>query len=407
MALPWCPLPRALLTSPRARMLSLDAVGALFVAWSLADDTGTVQPALDCTAIDALVFVAAQHAREAAGTDEAHTRAIDAVNDLLDGGLIVAEGDALRLDGWVHLDGAPQPRPSAPPPPAGDAPTDAPRAPGRPRKAAPMTPAERKRRERFEARVGGFAGVPPGVTWERWCHENSVTKTPVGCHENSAAVTKTHAVGHENSVTKTPAAPRASSPEDQKQMENKGEGESGTRGTRHEPPSARHENSVTKTPPSFRDIPRCPTVESADPFDADVTLDEMRKASGGRFSSAATSMQMQSFGVIARELIARGHASPDALVKAAGHAPHVAWICRLPGPLTVQRLCADEGRVLIELLTGCATCAECGGDPLASGVIDVAARTGDPALDELEAKRAEWQRKYDEQQAARAAKGGA
>ena len=129
----------------------------------------------------------------------------------------------------------------------------------------------------------------------------------------------------------------------------------------------------------------------------------MRAASGGRFSSAATSTQMQAFGVIARELIARGHATPDALVKAAGHAQHVAWICRLPGPLTVQRLCADEGRVLIELLTGCTTCAECGGDPLASGVIDVAAKTGDPHLDAIEAARAEWQRKYDEQQAARGA----
>lgn len=41
-------------------------------------------------------------------------------------------------------------------------------------------------------------------------------------------------------------------------------------------------------------------------------------------------------------------------------------------------------------------------DPARSGVLSLS--SGDPALDELEAKRAEWQRKYDEQQAARAAK---
>ena len=76
--LPWCPLPRALLTSPRARMLSLDAVGALFVAWSLSGDDSVVAPPRDCTAVEALVFVVAQHARESGDFDrEARTRAAE------------------------------------------------------------------------------------------------------------------------------------------------------------------------------------------------------------------------------------------------------------------------------------------------------------------------------------------
>jgi hypothetical protein len=403
MTLPWCPLPRALLTSPRARMLPLDAVGALLVAWSLSDDDGTIAPARDRTAVEALVFVVAQHARESGDFDgEAHAHAADSVAELLDSGLIVEDGDALRLDGWVFLDGAPLPRPA---PVGSSSPLpgpDSPRRPGRPRKGAEIVDgAERKRRTRFEAREGSFRDVPAGVTYEEW----TAAKLPDDRRETPPR----NSASPRNSAAKlrreTPVEGRASDPEDQKDAEKKdGEGDSGARDRRETPPR----NSAAKLPDDRRETPaRCGTVERVTPLDPDVTLDRMRGASGGRFSSAATSMQMQSFGVIARELIARGHATPDALVKAAGHAPHVAWICRLPGPLTVQRLCADEGRVLIELLTGCATCAECGGDPLASGVIDVAAKTGDPALDELEAKRAEWQRKYDEQQAARAAKGAA
>ena len=396
--LPWCPLPRALLTSPRARMLSLDAVGALFVAWSLSGDDSTVAPPRDCTAVEALVFVVAQHARESGDFDsEAHTRAADAVAELLDGGLIVEDGDALRLDGWVFLDGAPAPRPA--PSPTHSPGPESPRRPGRPRKgAAPVDGAERKRRTRFEAREGSFRDVPEGVTYEEW--------TAAKLDEDRRETPPRNSDSPRNSAAKlrreTPVEGRASDPEDQKDAEKKdGEGDSGAPARRETPPR----NSAAKLPDDRRETPpRCGTVERLTPLDPDVTLDQMRAASAGRFSSAATSTQMQSFGVIARELITRGHATPDALVKAAGHAPHVAWITRLPGPLTVQRLCADEGRVLIELLTGCATCAECGGDPLASGVIDVAAKAGDPHLDAIEAARAEWQRKYDEKQAAKIAK---
>ena len=410
VTLPWCPMPRALLATPRARMLSLEAVGALMVAWSLSDDGGTIQPAADVTARDALVFVVAQHARESGVLDgETHTHAELAVGELVDGGLLIVDGDALCVDGWVYLDGAPPPRPLIERPAATSVPP-APRTPGRPRSAAPMSAAERQERRRFDRRERGFRNVPQGVTYEQWRAENVVTKTPArghgnsnAGHGNSNAGHENPRVGHGNSVTKTPAEGRASGSEDQKDTENKGEGESGTR-----PPG--HGNSVTETtlvtetpPTSFRDQPRCPTVESA-PFDTDVVLDDMRKASAGRSSSAAVSTQMQAFATLARELIARGHATVPALVKAAGHASHVPWITRLPGPLTVQRLCADEGRVLVELLSGATACAACGGDPLASGVFDVPAPAiGDPVLDDIEAKRAEWQRKYDEKHAARAA----
>ena len=399
MTLPWCPLPRALLTNPRARMLSLDAVGALLVAWSLSDDGGMVAPPRDCTAVDALVFVVVQHARESGDFDgEAHTRATDAVAELLDGGLIVEDGDALRLDGWVFLDGAPAPRTVVAPAVDHGPGPESPRRPGRPRKGSePIDGAERKRRTRFEAREGSFRDVPAGVTYEEW--------TAAKLAEDRRETPPRNPTPPRNSAAKlrreTPVEGRASDPEDQKDAEKKdGEGDSGARDRRETPPR----NSAAKLPDDRRETPpRCGTVERITPLDPDVTLDQMRAASAGRFSSAATTMQMQAFGVIARELIARGHATPDALVRAASHAPHVAWICRLPGPLTVQRLCADEGRVLIELLTGCAACAECGGDPLASGVIDVATKTGDPHADAIEAARAEWQRKYDEQQAARAA----
>ena len=61
MTKPWYPQPRDLLTRPRARMLSLEAVGALLIAWSLSDDDGTIQPDADATARELLVFAVAQH----------------------------------------------------------------------------------------------------------------------------------------------------------------------------------------------------------------------------------------------------------------------------------------------------------------------------------------------------------
>ena len=167
-----------------------------------------------------------------------------------------------------------------------------------------------------------------------------------------------------------------------------GGGGAGAGGRREPPPrnSDSPRNSAAKL--------RCGTVEEAAAFETDVVLDRMRAASGGRFSSAAVSTQMTAFGVLARELIARGHATPDGLVRAAGHAPHVPWICKLPGPLTVQRLCADDGRVLVELLTGSEGCLACGGNPLASGVFDApAADSDDPGAAIRDAAWAEWERK--------------
>lgn len=345
MTLPWLPLPRRLLTNARARMLSLDAVGALMLAWTLADDAGVIRPAADVTAREALVFVVVQHARESAdpAVAPASERAVDAVDELLEGGLLIAEGDALRLDGWVALAGAPAPD---------EAPARIVRKPGRPRKEAPMSPAERKRVERFNNRERGYRDVPTGVTWAQWCAEHPVTETRRRGHENPGP-------GHENPVTKTPDAPRASGPEEKNTAEKKAEGDSGAPARGHENPGGSFRD---QPPEGFRDQPRCPTVE-APPFAVDVLLDRMRAASAGRFSPAAVSTQMRNFGELARELIARGHATPDALVRAAGHAPHVAWVRKLSSPLTVQRLCAEEGRVLVELLAGAEACAACGGAP--------------------------------------------
>lgn len=392
MALPWCPMPRTLLTSPRARMLSLDAVGALFVAWSLSDDAGEIAPALDCDAREALVFVVAQHARESTDGGDSHTHAVDAVTELVDGGLLIVDGDALRLAGWVYLDGAPQPRPSIPPPPARDAPPDGPRRPGRPRKGAePIDGTESKRRTRFERREGSFRDVPEGVTYEEW----TAGKLPADRRETPPGNSPTPGNSAGKLRRETPAGGRASDPEDQKDAEKKtGEGDSGAPARRETSPGNPPTLAGKLTDVRRETLARCPTVESTDPLDADVVLDQMRAASGGRFSSAAVSTQMQAFGALARELIARGHATPDALVRAAGHAPHVGWITRLPGPLTVQRLCADEGRVLVELLTGAATCATCGGDPLASGVFEAPEPAAPPMAYDVEEKRAEWRRQY-------------
>ena len=372
MTLPWSKMPRALRGDWRLTQRSPEAVAAFFLAWLAADDDGMIPPAGSTPAVEAL---AAQLSTHRPGDPLGW--AVEAVTECLDAGLLESldDGDALRVVDW--LDAPAQPSQEPQPSPEGDRPPAAKRAPGRPRSDNATTASERKRRERFEARLYGFRHVPAGVTWEQWKAANAVTKTRGGCHENSAAVTKTQGDCHENSVTKTPVEGRASDPEDQKDAEKKGDGDSGTR------PHC-HENSVTKTPTvtktqgwSFRDNPRCPTVESASPFDADEALSRMGSASGGRLSPAATATQVQAFGAIARELIARGHATPDGLVSAAAHAPHVQWIVRLGAPLTVQRLCADEGRVLVELITGAAACKACGGDPLQSGTFTVPA----PAVD--------------------------
>jgi len=378
MTLPWCPLPRALLTSPRARMLSLEAVGALFVAWSLSDDAGEITPPLDCDAREALVFVVAQHARESADGDESRTHAVGAVAELVDGGLLIVEGDALRLAGWVRLDGAPQPRPSAPPPPADDAPTDGPRRPGRPRKgAAPIDGTERKRRTRFEAREGSFRDVPEGVTYEEW--------TAAKLADDRRETPPRNSPPPRNSAAKlrreTPVEGRASDPEDQKDAENKGEGASGAREHGRETPPRNSAADAAKLPDDRRETPpRCGTVEEPGALDTLDVLDRMRRASGDRLATNLhTAPVAAAFGAIARDLIAREVTTVDGLVKAAAHAQHDRWVSQ-QGKLPLARLLKDDGRILLDLIAGSTTCADCGGDPLVSGVIALDDDSnGDPA----------------------------
>lgn len=366
MTLPWSKMPRALRGDWRLTQRSPEAIAAFFLAWLAADDDGSIGPAGSTPAVEAL---AAQLSTHRPGDPLGW--AVEAVAECLDAGLLESldDGDALRVVDW--LDAPAQPSQGPQPSPEGDRPAAEKRAPGRPRSASPMSASERQQHKRFVKRLYGFRDVPADVTWEQWKAANPVTETPAGCHGNSAAVTKTPADCHGNSVTKTPVEGRASGPEDQKDAENKGD--SGARPARVTKTPAVTETLSRKPDESFRDSPRCPTVESASPFDADVMLGRMGTASGGRLSPAALATQMQAFGAIARELIARGHVTAEGLVKAAAHAPHVPWIVRLGAPLTVQRLCADEGRVLVELISGSSACKACGGDPLASGVIEIPA----------------------------------
>ena len=397
MTLPWSKMPRALRGDWRLTQRSPEAVAAFFLAWLAADDDGTVGPAGSTPAVEAL---AAQLSRHRPGAPLGW--AVEAVTECLDAGLLESldDGDALRVVDW--LDAPAQPSPEPQPSPEGDRPPAAKRAPGRPRSAAPLTPAERQERRRFDRRERGFRDVPAGVTWEQWREANPVTKTPSRGHENSGAGHENHNPGHENPGHENPTSPRASGPEDQKETRNIGERESGTRASGHENPGHEnpgHENPGHENPAvSFRDQPRCPTVETLAPFDADAVLSRMGAASGGHLSPAALATQMQAFGAIARELIARGHTTLDGLVSAAAHAPHVPWIVRLGAPMTVQRLCADEGRVLVELITGASTCKACGGNPLAadphaSGTFTVPRRAPEePAEDWVDRAAAEYRR---------------
>ena len=368
MTLPWSKMPRALRGDWRLTQRTPEAVAAFFLAWLAADDDGAIAPAGSTPAVEAL---AAQLSTHRPGDPLGW--AVEAVTECLDAGLLESldEGEALRVVDWVDAPAMPAPEPS--PSPEGDRHAAEKRAPGRPRSATALSPSERQERRRFEKRLHGFRDVPPGMTWEQWRATNPVTETPAACHGNSAAVTETQGACHGNPVTETPVEGRASDPEDQKETRNKAERESGTR-------AGCHENSVTKTPAvtkttasSFRDNARCPTVESASPFEADAVLDRMGRASAGRLAPMATTPQMVAFGALARDLIARGHATVDGLVKAAGHAPHVPWLARDTKPLTVERLCATDGKILVELITGAATCKACGGDPLASGTFTVPA----------------------------------
>ena len=362
MTLPWSKMPRALRGDWRLTQRSPEAIAAFFLAWLAADDDGSIGPAGSTPAVEAL---AAQLSTHRPGDPLGW--AVEAVTECLDAGLLESldDGDALRVVDWLDAPAMPAPEPTTSP--EGDRPAAEKRAPGRPRSASPMTPAERQERRRFDRRERGFRDVPAGVTWEQWREANLVTKTPASGHENYGAGHENPPSGHENSGHENSPSPHASGPEDQKETRNKAERESGTRAAGHENPGHGNSTGHENPPSSFRDQPRCSTVELVSPFDADEVLSRMGKTSGGRIAAMATTPQMVAFGALARDLISRGHATVDGLVKAAGHAPHVPWIARDTKPLTVERLCDAGGKILVELITGAATCKDCGGDPMQSG----------------------------------------
>ena len=378
MTLPWSKLPRSLRGDWRLTQRSPEALAAFFLAWLAADDGGTVGPAGATRAVDALASQLSTHR-----PGDPLGWAVEAVRECFDAGLLESldDGDALRVVDWLDAPAAPQ-EPTAGP--TGTRPASGPRAPGRPRKADAMSPADRKRRERFDSRAGSFRDVPAGVTWEQWRAENPVTETPAVGHGNPAAVTKTPVVchgnsghGHGNSVTKTLVGGRASGPEDQKDTRNTEQSASGAREPGHGNSVTETPATVTETPAGFRDQPpavSCSTVENLGAFDALDLLDRMRRASGDRLATNLhTATTAAQFAEIARDLIVRKVTTLDGFAAAAAHAAHDPWVSA-QGKLPLARLLAADGKILLDLIAGSSACARCGSDPVASGVFLAPAR---------------------------------
>lgn len=394
MTLPWSKLPRYLAGDPRLTLLSPEAACAYLAARLLADDYGS----LWCVGNrDAVGTLAAVIARQRPG-DPAWARR--AVYECVAAGLLdlCDEGAAMRVVDWL-ADGAPQ---AAGPAAPAERPGDAKRAPGRPRKgAAPMTARERRVRSAFTHREWAeFRGVPESVTWEQWAAEHPATRarllrTPNETRERNPSAANETPDGANETHERNPLGSRAVS-ETSEASGTQRDGE--TRG-KSESPDARGGERNPRTKPAnetraANETPRATlgTVEEVAPLDVDVLLREMGTASAGRIAAASTTPHMREFGAVARDLIAHGHATPAALVKAAGHAAHVPWIRAQRHPLTVERLYAAGGKILVELLTGATACADCGGAPLASPAADGGDDSGDPAW--LVAKQAEYRRTH-------------
>lgn len=92
---------RYLLAMPRGRMLSLEGVGALLLAWSIADDDGVIRDVGSTSAIEALSFIISQHAAQTGRLDGSAVDASAFVDELVSFGLAVRDRADIHLCGWA------------------------------------------------------------------------------------------------------------------------------------------------------------------------------------------------------------------------------------------------------------------------------------------------------------------
>lgn len=372
MTLPWSKLPRSLAGDPRFTLLSPEGSCAYLAARVLADDRGALWCVGDRDAVGTLAAIIAPKR----GGDPAWARA--AVEECVEAPLLEVgnDGASLRVIDWLD---APDTAPS--PVAAVDRRGTPARRPGRPAKgAAPMPPRERKVRFLFEKRLlVAFREVGPEVTWEAWAAQHpdeaaellrpkneTRERNPSGGNETKGTGTKPgNETRERNSAGGRAVSGTSGSSETQRDGETRGKSESpdARGGERNPGTKLGNETHAAGTKPS---VVSCTDAEHATPFAADEVLSRMSIASGQRIAALGSTTHVGAFAALARDLMARGQVDVPRLVQAGAHAAHVPWIQRLTKPLTVERLTVDGGKTLVELLTGAAACAACGGAPLAA-----------------------------------------
>lgn len=367
MPLPWRKLP-ALAGDPRLELLSADGCCVVLRAWMVADDEGRLPSAGAVPPFEALVQVLARVLPEA--------RARAAIADAIRLGFF--SDDAHLLD-WIgaRAPTAEDDEDSAPAVPdlASSAPPTPRRGRGRPLTgAAPMTPAERKQKERFELRVGSFRDVPVGVTWEAWRSQRAaaaVTETSDAGHETPAAVTKGRhenpddvtKTGHENASRKTAtgrAGSEPSEPSGNSEEKNRTEkdADSDARAASRKPVTKiGHENGEGghENPSRHESPPRLPSEEHLSSFDADDLLGRLTLAvvvdgesriilNGGPQCEVA-------FRALVRDQVARQKATIDQVVEAFAHGARLAWVAKARSPVDLPRVMKEDARLFFEWLS--------------------------------------------------------
>lgn len=369
MTKPWSKLPRALAGDPRVVLLTAGGELAYWRARVLADDAGALWCVGNRDAVATLAGVLAGKL----GAE----RALAAVRECIDAGLLESEGgSALRVVDWLD-DGAD----------TGEGASAPGRAPGRPRHgAAVMTPAERKARFKFEHRRGPFREVPPGLTWEQWHAIEGGTKpwneTTPGWNEN---VERGNETLERNSGVSPRAFPESGEirAEGEREERENPDARAGTKPWNETTPRAERNSGEWNETPS-----RLSSVEIIGGGDLDGLLDRMREASGDRLALMVNgTSHTRAFGDLVRPLIARGATSTEGLVRAAGHAAHDAWFTA-QGKLGLHRLMANDGKLLLDLITGAATCPDCGGKAIVAAKAVRARPVIDPTLADAEGPRA-------------------
>lgn len=377
--MPWSKLPRSLRGDWRLTQRSPLALAAFLIAWLAADDLGTIHPVGAVTAREALVAQLLTH------RPGDRTWAWEAVGECITAGLLVESEDglALHLADWIHDGSAERVEPAnTVRQPAGAAD----RRPGRPAKgSAPMTPRERRVRFAFAHRAWAmFRDVAPGTAWEAWAESHPVEasellrdrneareRNPEGGNETTGTGTKPGNETRERNPVGGRADSETSDPSESPDGENRAE--------KSESPDARgrERNSGTKlgnethgagngtAPPraSLRTVDH-PSAEERFGFDPLEILGRMDAASGHHLLlSLCSGDAAMAFGRLAHSLIERRQTTVEGLVRAAGHAPHDAWVSA-QGKLPLHRLMASDGKILLDLIAGAATCPKCGGAPM-------------------------------------------